>query len=120
MYEELIERYDLIRIFKTGTATAELLDFIDVGLVGFHFEQRRPDRLLTVLRDHAIPTILIRGVHPDDDIGPLVLDKIKQSYLEDLGCRAFIDLVPGYDSSDTVRVIEALEAAAGARDGRKA
>lgn len=109
MYEELIERHDLIRIFKTETATADLLECIDVGLVGFHFEQRRPDRLLSVLRDYGIPAVLIRGARRDDDIDPQVLEKIKRSYCEDLGCRDFIDLAN--DAQDTPRVIEALKAA---------
>lgn len=110
MYDELIERYDLIRIFKTETATPDLLDCVEVGLVGFHFEQRRPDRLLTVLRDYGIPTILIRGIHPEDNIEPQVLEKTKRSYLEDLGCREFIDL--DNPAIDTQRVINALEEAA--------
>jgi hypothetical protein len=115
MYEDLIERYDLIRIFKTDTATDDLLACIDVGLVGFHFEQRRPDRLLNILRDHKIPAVCIRGVHSDEKIDDLVLEKIKKSYTQNLGCREFIDLEPYAESRDTPRVIAALEAAAGER-----
>jgi hypothetical protein len=87
LYPPLKERYDVVPVYSFEEAERSLGN-IDVAVVGFHFDERRPDRLLRLLQERQIPAFCVRGLPagvPDD-----VLAQIEEAYRNELGCRDFI------------------------------
>ena len=82
-----MQRYDVAVAYSFEEAARSLGD-IDVAVVGFHFDERRPDRLLRLLQERGIPAFCVRGLPGVTDE---VLAQTVDAYRKELGCRDFID-----------------------------
>jgi hypothetical protein len=88
------QRYDVVPVHSFDEAVAHL-EGVEAAVVGFHFDHRRPDRLLRVLQDRNIPTFCIRGVTGDESHD--VLHQTIETYMNEFGCRDFIDFATQAD-----------------------
>lgn len=88
IYPPMKKRYDVVLVHSFEDALANL-PFIQVAVVGFHFDNRRPDRLLRVLQDKDIPSFCVRGFAGDESDEKL--HQTIEAYCKELGCREFID-----------------------------
>lgn len=72
-------------------ATAHLSG-VDVAVVGFHFDNRRPDRLLRILQEKGIPAFCARGIA--GDLSEDALRKTIEAYRKELDVRDSLTLRP--------------------------
>jgi hypothetical protein len=106
------ERYDVVMVQSFEEALANL-PVINVAVVGFHFDNRRPDRLLRVLQDKGIPSFCVRGLA--GDVSDDVLAQTVEAYKKELGCRDFIDFTVQGDEKALAVLYAQLDALAASR-----
>jgi hypothetical protein len=112
IYPPMKERYDVVMVQSFEDALANL-SVIHVAVVGFHFDNRRPDRLLRVLQDEGIPSFCVRGVA--GDVSDDVLEQTVEAYKKELGCRDFIDFTVQGDEKALAVLYAQLDALAASR-----
>jgi hypothetical protein len=88
VYLPLKNRYDVVLAHSFEEAVANLTG-IDAAVVGFHFDNRRPDRFLRLLQERGVPAFCVRGLA--GDITEEALRQTVEAYQKELGCRDFID-----------------------------
>jgi hypothetical protein len=107
VYQPMKEHYDVILALSFEEAAARIRD-VDAAVVGFHFDNRRPDRLLRLLQEADIPAFCIRGLA--GGISDEALSQTIEAYQKELGCRDFIDFTQHGDEKALALLYAQLDA----------